>query len=90
MLQGDGGSTTTGEDGSLRHSSRRAASVESATKRGFVTLPAVSYVLRKTLGVRSYASSELLPWGGPEGGGGGREWLWGGGKVEKRLGPSEV
>ncbi|CBN75809.1 glycosyl transferase family 2 protein [Ectocarpus siliculosus] len=54
----------------------------------FMKLPAVSYVLRKTLGVRSYASSELLPWGGPDGGK--VRWSWGGGKGDDNLGSFEA
>ncbi|CAN0421914.1 unnamed protein product, partial [Ectocarpus sp. 8 AP-2014] len=54
----------------------------------FMKLPAVSYVLRKTLGVRSYASSELLPWGGPNGGK--VRWSWGGGKGDDNLGSFEA
>ncbi|CAM9498404.1 unnamed protein product [Pylaiella littoralis] len=64
------------------------ATREAAKRMSFMKLPAVSYVLRKTLGVRSYASRGLLPWGGPNVSN--SRWSWGGGKGEEKLESSEA
>lgn len=55
----------------------------------FIKLPAISYVLRKTLGVRSYAASRLLPWGG-RGGGTGPRWSWGARRGEEKEEEEEL
>lgn len=67
-----------------------ATAAAAAESLEWMKLSSVSYVLRKTLGVRSFVASGVFAWGGE--GVGGRRWPWGkwGGWGQETLGSDEV